>query len=51
MRNILLVLIAVAALAACKERKATPEPRPDYDATHRASEKAHRSLGSETGGE
>ncbi len=51
MKNILFVLLAAAALAACKERKTTTQPRPDYDATHRASEKAHGSLGNETGGE
>jgi len=52
MKNLLLVLFAVAAFAACKERKSDKvEVRPDYEGTHRASEKAHRSLGNETGGE
>ncbi len=48
MKKILLVLLAVSAFAACKERKA--DPRPDYDASHRASEKAHGSLDKEAGG-
>ena len=50
MKNVILVVIALAALAsaACYERKA--EPRPDYDGSHSASEKAHRSLDKEAGG-
>lgn len=48
MIKILLVLIVAAAFAACKERKA--DPRPDYDGSHRASEKAHGSLDKEAGG-
>jgi hypothetical protein len=49
MKKILLVLLAVSALAACKERKA--DPRPDYEGTHSASEKSHKSLDAEAGGD
>ena len=42
MKKTLLALIVLSALAAaCHERKA--EPRPDYEGSHRASEKAHSS--------
>lgn len=48
MKKALLALIVMSGLAACKERKA--DPRPDYDGSHRASEKAHGSLDKEAGG-
>ncbi len=48
MKKLLLVLLAVSALAACKERKA--DPRPNYEGSHRASDKAHGSLDKEAGG-
>ena len=49
MKKTLLVLIALSAFAvACKERKA--DPRPDYEGSHRASERAHDSLDREAGG-
>jgi hypothetical protein len=41
-----LALLALSLLAAaCHERK--EEPRPDYDGTHSASERAHDSLDKE----
>lgn len=49
MKKALFVLIAASALAAaCKERKA--EPRPNYEGSHSASERAHESLDKEAGG-
>jgi len=48
MRNLLLVLLAAVAFAACKERKA--DPRPNYEGSHSASERAHDSLDKEAGG-
>ncbi|MCR4294431.1 MAG: hypothetical protein NUW21_02780 [Elusimicrobia bacterium] len=48
MKKTLLVIIVVSAFAAaCKERKA---PRPNYEGSHSASEKAHESLDKEAGG-
>jgi hypothetical protein len=48
MKKSLLALIVLSALAAaCKERK---EPRPNYEGSHNASEKAHKSLDKEAGG-
>lgn len=49
MKRILFVLLFASALAAaaCKERK---EPRPNYEGSHSASEKAHKSLDNEAGG-
>ncbi|MBI2384499.1 MAG: hypothetical protein HYV14_00640 [Elusimicrobia bacterium] len=49
MKKTLLALIVLSAFAAaCKERKA--DPRPNYEGSHSASEKAHRSLDKEAGG-
>lgn len=49
MKKLLLALIVLSAFAAaCHERKA--EPRPDYEGSHRASEKAHQSLDNEANG-
>jgi nitrous oxide reductase accessory protein NosL len=49
MKKTLLALILLSAFAAgCHERKA--EPRPDFDGTHSASEKAHGSLDNEAHG-
>lgn len=49
MKRTLLALIVLSAFAAaCHERKT--EPRPDYDGSHSASEKAHKSLDNEAGG-
>lgn len=49
MKKILLALIAVSALAAaCRERKA--DPRPNYEGSRSASERAHESLDKEAGG-
>lgn len=48
MKNLILVVLVAAAMAACKERKA--EPRPDYGRTHGASERSHDSLDKEAGG-
>jgi len=45
MKKTLLALLVLSAFAAaCRERKASPEVRPDYDATRAASERAHESL-------
>lgn len=50
MKKTLLALLALSALAAaCHERKA--EPRPDYEGTRSASEKAHQSLDNQSRGE
>lgn len=49
MKKTLLVLVVLSAFAAaCKERKA--DPRPNYEGSHSASEKAHQSLDNEAGG-
>ncbi len=50
MKNLILAVLALAALAAaaCHERKA--EPRPNYEGSSSASEKAHQSLDKEAGG-
>jgi len=48
MKKTFLALIMLAALAACKERKA--DPRPNYEGTRSASEKAHESLDKEAAG-
>ncbi|MDP3541308.1 MAG: hypothetical protein Q8T11_02430 [Elusimicrobiota bacterium] len=50
MKKILFALLFTSALAAgaCKERKS--EPRPNYEGSHGASEKAHDSLDKEAGG-
>ena len=49
MKKTLLALIVLAAFAAaCKERKA--DPRPNYEDSHSASERAHESLDKEAGG-
>ncbi len=49
MKKLLLALIVVSAFAAaCKERKA--DPRPNYEGSHSASEKAHQSLDNEANG-
>lgn len=49
MKKTLLALIVLSAFAAaCHERKA--EPRPDYDGSSRASDKAHGSLDDEARG-
>lgn len=48
MKKTLLVFVVLSAFAAaCKERK---EPRPNYEGSHSASEKAHKSLDKEAGG-
>ena len=51
MKNVILVVIALTALAsaACHERKA--EPRPDFDGTHSASDKAQKALDNEARGQ
>lgn len=50
MKKTLLALIVLSAFAAaCHERKA--EPRPDYEGSNRASEKAHQSLDDEAKGD
>lgn len=49
MKKTLLALIVLSAFAAaCKERKA--DPRPNYEGSHSASEKAHQSLDNEASG-
>jgi hypothetical protein len=49
MKKTMLALLVLSALAAaCKERKA--DPRPDYEGSHSASEKAHQSLDNEANG-
>ena len=49
MKKTLLALIVLSAFAAaCHERKA--EPRPNYEGSHSASEKAHDSLDKEARG-
>ena len=49
MKKTLLVLVVLSAFAAaCKERKA--DPRPNYEGSHSASERAHDSLDKEAGG-
>ena len=49
MNKTLLALIVLSAFAAaCHERKT--EPRPNYEGSHSASEKAHDSLDKEAGG-
>lgn len=49
MKKTLLALIVLSAFAAaCHERKA--EPRPNYEGSSSASEKAHQSLDKEAGG-
>ena len=51
MKKAILALLFVSALAsaACKERKA--DPRPNYEGSRAASEKAHQSLDKEPVGE
>jgi nitrous oxide reductase accessory protein NosL len=49
MKKTLLALIALSAFAAaCHERKA--EPRPNYEGSHSASDRAHDSLDKEAKG-
>ena len=49
MKKTLLALIVLSAFAAaCKERKA--DPRPNYEGSHSASERAHDSLDKEASG-
>ncbi len=48
MKKLFLVLLAVSAFAACKERKA--DPRPNYEGSHSAGEKSHGALDKEAGG-
>ena len=49
MKKTLLALIVLSAFAAaCHERKA--EPRPNYEGSHSASDKAQKSLDQEAGG-
>lgn len=50
MKNALFAALVLTALAvaACKERKA--DPRPNYEGSHSASERAHESLDKEAGG-
>jgi len=51
MKKTMLALLLLSAFAAgCKERKASPEVRPNYDGARGASEKSHDSLDKETGG-
>ena len=52
MKNLILVAFALAALAsaACHERK-TVEAAPDYSGSQSASERAHKALDKETGGD
>ena len=49
MKNVILVVIALTALAsaACHERKA--EPRPDFDGSRSNSERSQKSLDKEAG--
>lgn len=51
MKNLLLLALAAAAMAACHERKTAPQPKPDYDGVRAASERSHGSLDKEAGGE
>lgn len=52
MKNLFLLALAAAAMAACNERKASPtEPRPNYEGVRSASERSHGSLDKEAGGE
>ena len=49
MKKTLLALIVLSAFAAaCKERKA--DPRPNYEGSSSASDKAHKSLDNEANG-
>ncbi len=48
MKQLILVVVAAAAMAACRERKA--EPRPNYEGSRSASERSHGSLDKEAGG-
>ncbi|UPT75514.1 MAG: hypothetical protein M0D55_07500 [Elusimicrobiota bacterium] len=50
MKNLILAVLAAAALAsaACKERKA--DPKPNYDGSRSASDRSHDSLDKEAGG-
>jgi hypothetical protein len=50
MRTLLALIVLSAVAAACHERKAATAPRPDYDGSRAASEKAHKSLDNEAGG-
>lgn len=51
MKKTLLALLVLSGLAAaCHERKAATEPRPDYEGSRSASEKAHQSLDREANG-
>lgn len=47
-KTFLALLLLSAFAAACHERK--EGPRPDYEGSHRASERAHESLDKEAGG-
>ncbi len=51
MKNLILAVLTLAALAsaACHERKAAPQPRPDYDGVRNSSESSQKSLDKEAG--
>ena len=48
-KTILALLVLSAFAAACKERKA--DPRPNYEGSSSASERAHKSLDNEAKGD
>ncbi len=48
-KTLLALLVFSAFAAACHERK--EEPRPDFEGSHSASEKAHKALDKEASGD